>query len=89
MKVFSTVLLAAGLAGGVAVAAQGAPGDGAMNNMGGMGSMMGMMKSMQTMDANGDKMISKDEFLRSHEAMFDSMKKNKEGFVEMKDMHCM
>ena len=48
---------------------------------------MGM--DMKAMDANGDGMISKDEFMKSHEAMWDKMKKNDKGMVDMKDMKMM
>lgn len=49
--------------------------------MGGGQSGMDMMK----MDANGDGVISKEEYMKYHEAMFDHMK-NKDGVVSMKDM---
>ena len=44
------------------------------------------------MDTNGDGMISRDEFMRHHEMMWDQMKKNSSGMVdvkEMQDMHKM
>lgn len=44
------------------------------------------------MDTNGDGMISRDEFMRHHEMMWDKMKKNSSGMVdvkEMQDMHKM
>jgi len=44
------------------------------------------------MDTNGDGMISRDEFMRHHEMMWDKMKKNSSGMVdvkEMEDMHKM
>lgn len=43
---------------------------------------------MQGMDANGDGKITKEEFMRHHEAMFDQMK-NQEGVIDMKDMKAM
>ncbi|MEO6688463.1 MAG: hypothetical protein ABIN56_05065 [Dokdonella sp.] len=50
----------------------------------------GMMhEGMKGMDANGDGMISKDEFMKFHEAKFDKMPKNKDGMVMMKDMEMM
>ncbi len=50
----------------------------------------GMMhEDMKSMDANGDGMISKDEFMKFHEAKFDKMPKNKDGMVMMKDMEMM
>ncbi|EGF32135.1 hypothetical protein IMCC9480_2874 [Oxalobacteraceae bacterium IMCC9480] len=42
---------------------------------------------MKEMDANGDGMISKEEFMKHHEKMFDAMPKNKDGMVDMKAMH--
>ena len=44
---------------------------------------------MKAMDANGDGMISKSEFMKYHEAMWAKMKKNKNGMVDMKDMGMM
>jgi hypothetical protein len=40
---------------------------------------------MQKMDANGDGVISKDEFMKAHEMMFERMK-NRDGVIDMKDM---
>jgi hypothetical protein len=50
--------------------------------------MMGNM--MNKMDVNGDRMLSKDEFMKSHEQMFDRMK-GKNGMVAMNEMpmNCM
>jgi hypothetical protein len=42
----------------------------------------GMMTSM---DANSDGMLSKDEFMKAHEAMFDRMK-GPNGMISLKDM---
>lgn len=44
---------------------------------------------MKKMDANGDGMISKSEFMKYHEAMWSKMKKNKNGMVDMNDMGMM
>lgn len=57
-----------------------------------MGQMHGdgnhSMMMMQGIDANGDGKITKEEFMRYHEAMFDKMK-NQEGVIDMKDMKSM
>jgi hypothetical protein len=45
----------------------------------------GMGKMMQRMDANGDGMLSKEEFMAAHEAMFDRMK-GPDGMISLKDM---
>ena len=42
---------------------------------------------MAKMDANADGFISKEEFLKYHEKMFDSMPKNKDGMIDLKAMH--
>lgn len=38
------------------------------------------------MDTNGDGMISKDEFMKHQEMMWDKMKKNPTGMIAVKDM---
>ena len=56
----------------------------------GMGMKMDMkMMDMKKMDANGDGMISKNEFIKHHEMMYDMMKKNNNGMVSVKDMQMM
>lgn len=50
---------------------------------------MDMKMDMKSMDANGDGMISKEEFMKFHEAMFDKMKKNKAGMVDVKELEMM
>lgn len=93
MKRFTVLLAASLVAGGIAFANEkgssgmmggGMAGGGMMG--GDMQGMMNMMRHMQTMDANGDGMLSKDEFMKTHEAMFDSMPKNPDGLVAMKEM---
>ena len=49
----------------------------------------GMKMDMKMMDMNNDGMLSRDEFMKHHEAMYDKMKKNKDGMVDMKDMGMM
>ena len=58
---------------------------GSMN--GGMAMKDGM--GMKMMDTNGDGMISKDEFIKHHEMMYDKMKKSSNGMVSVKDMQMM
>ena len=47
--------------------------------------MCPMAKRMQTMDLNKDGVVSREEYLTAHGAMFDSMKKNQQGQVAMAD----
>lgn len=47
--------------------------------MGGMSRMCPMAAGMQGMDMNRDGMVSRDEYLAAHAAMFDAMKKNERG----------
>lgn len=87
MKIAKILLISTLVGGGIAVAAQGSSGGMAGSMMeGNMQQMMKMMQMMQNMDANKDGMLSKAEFMTSHEAMFDAMPKNKDGVVDMKDM---
>ncbi len=53
---------------------------------GGSGAMMGGM-GMQAMDVNKDGMISREEFMAHHAAMYDRMRKNSSGMVDMSEMH--
>lgn len=51
-----------------------------------MSSGHGMMGSMMMkMDTNGDGMLSKDEFMKGHEAMFERMK-GPNGMISLKDI---
>lgn len=51
--------------------------------------LKGEAGGMKMMDTNGDGMISKDEFMKHHEMMWDKMKKNSAGSVAIKDMEAM
>jgi EF hand len=44
---------------------------------------------MKDMDTDNDGTISKEEFMKAHEAMWDGMKKNKDGLVDVKEMQMM
>lgn len=68
------------LSGCAAVASEGKTESGSKQH--GKGMMMG---GMSKMDANNDGVISKEEFMKSHEMMFDHMK-NKDGVIEAKKM---
>ena len=50
---------------------------------------MGMKMDMKMMDTNNDGMISKEEFMKHHESMYDKMKKDSNGMVSTKDMQMM
>lgn len=84
----------AGMQGGMPGRMQGGMPGGMQGGMpGGMqgrpGAAMGMANHMRAMDANGDGMLSKQEFLKAHEAMFDKMKKNEQGQVDIASMGSM
>ena len=80
MKNLITTSLAALLAASLSGCAQ----DGMMRQ----GSMQGGM-DMKMMDTNNDAMISKEEFMKHHEVMYDKMKKGSNGMVSVKDMQMM
>lgn len=44
---------------------------------------------MASVDANKDGKISKEEFMKHHEAMFDKKDVNKDGFIDQSEMHRM
>lgn len=78
--VSATVLLGAGCS------AMGSRDMASGQSMGDMKAEHGMMGSMMMkMDTNGDGMLSKDEFMKGHEAMFDRMK-GPNGMISLKDM---
>ncbi|SMP81074.1 hypothetical protein [Noviherbaspirillum suwonense] len=82
MKQTRVLILASAiiLAGCASVGAQPAAEDG-MRMDGMMGGSHGMMK----MDSNSDGKITKEEFMKSHEAMFDMMK-GKDGTIDAAGM---
>jgi len=74
MNRFGWVVMAAALAGTSAFAHEGKDGDAMME------------QHMKAMDTNGDGMISRDEFMKFHESMWDRMPKDANGMVKMDDM---
>ena len=46
---------------------------------------MPRMKQMAMMDKNGDHIVTKEEFMAFHEAMWEKMDKKKVGMIESKD----
>lgn len=90
MKASSILILTAALAVAGCTTAQ--SGDNMPSSNMPMGKMQGdrdhHMMMMEGIDANGDGKITKEEFMRHHEAMFDQMK-NQEGVIDMKDMKAM
>ncbi len=44
---------------------------------------------MSAVDTNKDGKISKEEFMKHHEAMFDKKDANKDGFIDREEMHRM
>jgi hypothetical protein len=44
------------------------------------------MMQMKNLDPDNDGTVSKEEFMKAHEAMWDKMKKNKDGLVDVKEM---
>ncbi|MGB8327093.1 MAG: hypothetical protein WCE48_05895 [Steroidobacteraceae bacterium] len=92
MKKLCTILLATAAigVGAVAFAADPAkapaPGTKCGPGMeGGMDHPMGMRMHLKEMDTNGDGVVSREEFLKGHEAMFDRMK-NKDGVISLADL---
>ncbi|WP_426149148.1 hypothetical protein [Polaromonas sp. DSR2-3-2] len=86
MKSLISISLAALLAASLSGCAQ----DGMMRQgsmQGGAGMKGGL--DMKMMDTNNDAMISKEEFMKHHEAMYDKMKKGSNGMVSVKDMQMM
>lgn len=99
-KLLSTSLTAVLFATASASFAQNTPKENTMPPMGaaqkegmgmgtGTGMKMGMGMDAKAMDTNSDGMISKDEFMKHHEAMFEKMKKGSNGMVSLKDWEAM
>ena len=80
---------ASGKAGAMGKTMEHAPGtvDKSMDHK--MGAMAHRQKHAKAMDTNSDGMISRDEFLQHHGAMYDKMKKNSKGGVDLKDFGTM
>jgi len=89
MKKLLSIGMAVIVLGGVAGCAQ----DSMMKRDSMQGSMAmkdGMgMQMIKAMDMNSDGMISRDEFMKHHEAMYDKMKKGSNGMVSVMDMQMM
>jgi hypothetical protein len=51
--------------------------------------MKGEAHSMKMLDTNKDGMISKEEFTKHHEMMWDNLKKNSAGMVDVKELEAM
>ena len=86
-KLLSIGIAAMVLAGVSGCAQDGMKRDGMQGNMA-MKDGMGM-SMMKMMDTNNDGMISRDEFMKHHESMYDKMKKGSNGMVSMMDMQMM
>ena len=85
-SILVVITAAFAVAGCSSIAADGKTSDQGM--MSGQGMMMGNM--MKKMDANADGQLSKDEFMQSHEQMFERMK-GPNGMIAMNEMpmNCM
>ena len=83
-------LLSLGIAAVVLAGVSGCAQDSMMKRDGMQGNMAmkdGMgMQMVKMMDMNNDGMISKEEFTKHHDAMYDKMKKGSNGMVSMMDM---
>ena len=86
-------LISIGIAAIVLVGVSGCAQDGMMKRdsmQGNMSMKDGMgMQMTKMMDTNSDGMISRDEFMKHHEAMYDRMKKGGNGMVSSMDMQMM
>ena len=86
--------------GATSVSAADAPKDGGHQHQSGQAAGHGEKKSddhhghqchdkMSAVDLNKDSKISKEEFMKHHEAMFDKKDTNKDGFMDELEMHKM
>jgi uncharacterized low-complexity protein len=77
------------LGSGYMVADMGKGMDGKCGGMGKRGSTNMPMDSkcgMDVMDTNKDGKVSRDEFMKAHQAMFDAMDTNKDGMIDADEM---
>ena len=83
-------LISLSLAAIAVVSLSGCAPDGMMkqHSMQGGTAMHGGM-DMKLIDTNGDGMISREEFAKHHDSMYDKMKKDSNGMVSIKDMQMM
>ena len=92
-KIISITLIAMLCGAGLSAQAQDTMKKDGMHMKDGMpmasGKSMAKGMDMKMMDTNSDGMITKEEFMKHHESMFDKMKKDSNGMVNMKDMHTM
>ncbi len=90
MRKLISISLVAMIFAGLSACAQGSMRGGmAMKDGMPMKDGMGMKMDMKMMDPNNDGMISKEEFMKHHESMYDKMKKGSNGMVSVKDMQAM
>jgi len=87
MKTFTALSLAALVFASLSGCAQ----DSMMMRQGFMQGAAGMKggMDMKMLDTNNDAMISKEEFMKHHESMYDKMKKDGNGMVSVKGMQMM
>ena len=88
MKTFTSLSLAALVFASLSGCAQDSMMMMRQGSMQGAAGMKGGM-DMKMLDTNNDAMISKEEFMKHHESMYDKMKKDGNGMVSVKGMQMM